>query len=139
MAGNVEKLRKAHEAFSSHNFDEAMHLVAPTTTVVDHGRNQTINSREQFRGWLEAFQSMASDIKIVVANYIDGGDWVTARFRAVGTQDGPIGPFPSSGKPFSLDVCEVWRFNPNGEAEEGHNYSDGLGLLAQLGHVEPAG
>jgi hypothetical protein len=42
MAGNVEKLRKAHEAFSSHNFDEAMHLVAPTTTVVDHGRNQTV-------------------------------------------------------------------------------------------------
>jgi hypothetical protein len=36
-----------------------------------------------------------------------------------------------------LDVCEVWRFNTNGEAIEGHNYSDGLGLLMQLGHMPP--
>lgn len=139
MAGNVEKLRKAHQAFSSHSFDEAMDLVSLETTVTDHGRNQTINSREQFRGWLEAFQSMASDIRIVDANYIDGGEWVTALFRATGTQDGAMGLFPPSGQPFSLDVCEVWRFNAEGEAVEGHNYSDGLGLLVQLGHVKQPG
>jgi hypothetical protein len=61
----------------------------------------------------------------------------TARFRAVGVQDGPmpVSPFPASHRPFSLDVCEVWRFGPDGKAVEGHNYSDGLGLLMQLGHV----
>ena len=46
-------------------------------------------------------------------------------------------PFPASNKPFSLDVCEVWHFNANGEADEGHNYSDGLGLAIQLGHLKP--
>jgi hypothetical protein len=134
---NVEFLRKCHEAFSAHNFDEAMKLVAPTCHVVDHGRSRTFNSRQEFRGWLEAFTAMSSDIKLVEARYIDGGEYVTAMFRGVGTQDGPMAgtPFGASNKPFSLDVCEVWRFNADGEAVEGHNYSDGFGLLMQLGHL----
>jgi len=63
--------------------------------------------------------------------------WVTAQFRAVGTQNGPMAPFPANNKPFSLEVCEVWHFNANGEADEGHNYSDGMGLAMQLGHIKP--
>jgi hypothetical protein len=135
---NVETLRRAHAAFSAHNFEEAMKLVAPTCKVIDHGRGQVFKSRQEFRGWLEAFTAMSSDIKIVEARYIDGGDYVTAIFRGVGTQDGPMAgtPFGASGKPFSLDVCEVWHFNAAGQADEGHNYSDGFGLLMQLGHMQ---
>lgn len=136
MGSNVETLRNAHEAFSAHNFEEAVKLVAPTVTLVDHSRNQTLNSRDEFQEWMASFKSMASDMTLVDAIYIDGGEWVTALFRAVGTQDGPMGSCPPTGKPFSLDVCEVWRFNANGEAEEAHSYSDGLGLMAQLGHLE---
>jgi len=134
---NVEILRNAHQAFNAKNFDQASKLVAVTTKVIDHGRNLTLNSRQEFRGWMEAFFAMASDIKLVDAHYIDDGDYVTAQFRAVGKQDGPLLAFPASQKSFSLDVCEVWRFNANGEAVEGHNYSDGLGLLIQLGHIQP--
>jgi hypothetical protein len=138
MSGrNVETLRQRHEEFNAHKLDEAMKLVAPKTKVVDHGRGMTINSREEFRGWMEGFYQMASDIKLVDMRHIDGDEWVTAQFRAVGTQNGPMGPFPASNKPFSLDVCEVWRFNANGEADEGHNYSDGMGLAIQPGHIKP--
>ncbi len=134
---NVKALKKAHQAFSARNFEVAAKLVSPKTKVIDHGRAQTMTSRQEFHGWLEAFSQMSSDIKIVDAEYIDGGDWVTARFRAVGKQDGPMAgtPFGASNQPFSLDVCEVWHFNDKGEATEGHNYSDGLGLLMQLGHM----
>ena len=139
MARNLETLRRAHEAFNAKNYNEAKKLVAPHGVVTDHGRNQSIASRDEFRAWMEAFHAMSSDLRIVDAQYIDGGDWVTARFRAVGSQDGPVGPLPATGKPFSIDVCEVWHFNADGEADEGHNYSDGLGLLAQLGHAsQPA-
>ena len=82
---------------------------------------------------------MSSDIRIVDAQYIAADDWVTARFRAIGTQDGPLQAFPASNKPFSLDVCEVWHFGANDQADEGHNYSDGLGMLMQLGHLPASG
>jgi steroid delta-isomerase-like uncharacterized protein len=134
---NVSTLRSAHEAFSAHDFDRAASLAAPAVKFVDHGRGMTLASREEFRSWLAGHIATASDMRIVDAQYIDAGDWVTARFRAVGTQDGPMATFPASNKPFSLDVCEVWHFDANGQTDEGHNYSDGLGLLMQLGHLPP--
>lgn len=136
MSGNVERLRNAHDAFSRGDLDDAKKLVANATTFVDHGRNQIATTRNEFKEWMGTHIAMASDIRLVDADYIDSGEWVTARFRAVGTQDGPLNELPPSNQPFSLDVCEVWRFNEAGEAVEGHNYSDGLGLLMQLGHMK---
>ena len=134
---NVSTLRAAHEAFSAHDFDKAVAMMPSTVKVVDYSRGMTMSTRKEFRDWLAARGATSSDIKIVDAQYIDAGDWVTARFRAVGIQDGPMAPFPASNKPYSLEVCEVWHFDANGQADEGHNYSDGLGLLMQLGHLPP--
>jgi len=132
---HIETVRSAHQSFVAKDFDKAQRLVSATLQVTDHGRGQIIKTRAEFRDWMEGLYKMSSDMQLVDARYIDADEWVVAQFRAVGTQDGPMGTFPASGKPFSLDVCEVWRFNADGEADEGHNYSDGLGLAMQLGHL----
>lgn len=138
---NVATLRAAHDAFSAHDCARSAATVAGANfTLVDHGRGMTLSSREEMQAWLEGFVASSSDIRIVDQHYIDAGEWVTARFRAVGVQDGPLPPnFPASGKPYSLDVCEVWHFGPDGKADEGHNYSDGMGFLMQLGHLPGPG
>ncbi len=135
FSSNVVRLRQCHEAFNAGDFDTAVTLVAPDCVVSDHGRGEVINGRAAFRNWMESFYAMSSDIKIVDAKYIDAGDAVVAQFRAIGVQDGPMDPFPVSHNSYSLDVCEVWRFNEVGQAVEGHNYSDSLGMLIQLGHI----
>jgi hypothetical protein len=132
---HLDTLRSAHDAFNAQDFGVASQLVSPTGVVVDHGRGIRVEGREAFAGWMKGFFEMASDVQLVDRTYVDGGAHVTAMFRATGTQDGPIGPFPASGKLFTLDVCEVWHFGPDGTADEGHNYSDGLGLMTQLGHI----
>ncbi|MBX2998894.1 MAG: nuclear transport factor 2 family protein [Caldilineaceae bacterium] len=134
---NVATLRAAHDAFSAHDCARSVATLAgPTIKLVDHGRGMALSSQQAMQAWLEGFVAMSSNIKIVDAQYIDAGDWVTARFRAVGIQDGPMpSEFPASHRPYSLDVCEVWHFGPDGRADEGHNYSDGLGLMMQLGHI----
>lgn len=132
---HVAALAAAHNAFSARDTARSAQLVASDIHFVDHGRRVTLSSPAEFQSWLEGHLAMSSDMKIVDQEYIAAGDWVTARFRAVGVQDRPMPPFPASGKPFSLDVCEVWRFGPDGLAVEGHNYSDWLGLLMQLGHL----
>lgn len=140
MAGNVDKLRAGHARFNERDFaGSAGAILSDTSEFIDHGRGETTKGRDEFAAWLQSHTAMASDMKIVDATYIDAGDHVTAQFRAVGTQDGPLGPFPPSNKPFSLDIAEVWHFGSDGLATQGHNYSDGLGLLIQLGHVEAPG
>lgn len=135
MSNTIEILRKAHQAFSENRLADSASMLAATATFTDHGRNQKTTSREEFQGWLGQHFAMSSNIRIEDAQYTAMGDTVVAQFRAIGNQDGTMGPFPATEKPFTLDVCEVWKFNEHGEAIEGHNYSDGLGLLAQLGHI----
>ena len=132
---NISLLKAAHDAFSAGDLDRAQALVAPNIRFTDHGRSIDSNSSAEFRAWMESHKAASSDMHIVDAKYTAGDSWVTARFRAVGTQDGSLGPFLASGKPFSIEVCEVWHFNDKGEADEGHDYSDAVGVMVQLGHI----
>lgn len=138
---NIATLRAAHEAFSAHDCARSAAIATGSSVrFVDHGRGIALSSREEFQGWLEGHVATSSDIRIVDAQYIDAGEWVIAQFRAVGVQDGPIpAGFPASHKPFSLDVCEVWHFGADGKTDEGHNYSDSLGYMMQLGHLSMPG
>lgn len=137
--GNVDRMRTMHEHFNVRDLDTVLAQSSEHAVMTDHGRGRTMKGRADLAEWLRAFIAMSSDMTIVDAVYIDGGPYVTSMFRVVGTQDGPMDTFPPSGRQYSLDVCEVWRFDADGVGIEGHNYSDGLGLLVQLGHVEARG
>ncbi len=132
---NVETLRAAHDAMSDRDIPAITRIMRPDVVVYGHAAGQAFHSAEEFGGFLNLYFTMSSDIRLVDAEYIDAGNKVTAQFRAIGTQDGPFLAFPASGRPFSLDVAEIWTFDDEGYAIEGHNYTDLLGLLIQLGHV----
>ena len=91
---NITTLRAAHNSFSASNAGSAAQVAAPDIHFVDHGRGVTVNSPGEFQSWLESRLAMSSDVRIVDQVYIAAGDWVTARFRAVGIQDGPMAPLP---------------------------------------------
>ena len=135
MKQNVDTLRAAHDAFSRHDLVATIDGMRPNVVVYGHAAGQAFPSAEAFTQFLGMYFVMSSDIKIVDAEYIAAGSKVIAQFRAVGKQDGPFLGFPASGRPFSLDVAEIWTFDAEGYAIEGHNYADTLGLLIQLGHV----
>lgn len=132
---NVDTLIAAHEAMAGRDPGPVTAKMRPDIVVHGHAAGQTFNSVEEFAEFLNVYYTMSSDIRLVDAEYIEAGDKVIAQFRAVGTQDGPFLHFPPSGRPFSLDVAEIWTFDADGHAIEGHNYTDLLGLLMQLGHV----
>ena len=135
MKSPVDSLRAAHEAFSRHDLVAMIDGMRPNVVVYGHAAGQAFPSAEAFAQFMGMYFVMSSDIKLVDAEYIAAGSKVIAQFRAVGTQDGPFLGFPASGRPFSLDVAEIWTFDDEGYSIEGHNYADTLGLLIQLGHV----
>ena len=59
----------------------------------------------------------------------DGGGAVHCR----GTNDGPLGPFPATGKEWTLPICEMWHFDADGRVVGGEIYYDQVSLLTQLG------
>lgn len=61
------------------------------------------------------------------------GEFVAAWCTYSGTQQGPMGPFPATGEPFTLDFAGFLRFEDGKIAEMWVTW-DNLAALTQLGH-----
>jgi len=138
---NVETHRAGHEAFNQRDFVAMTNQYAESITWTDHSQGRTFRTPQEFRtefltGWVAA----SSDIKVSDPRYIDAGQTVVCTFTVVGTQDGPLGPFPATGKQFTLQLCEMWHFGSSGRVVGGDLYYDQVSLLMQLGLMpQPSG
>jgi steroid delta-isomerase-like uncharacterized protein len=134
---NVETVRAAHESWNRRDFSGVIHDSAEGLVYTDHGRGLTLNTRDRFREWTEAWAKAFSDGKITAAKYVDARDVVVTQFTVEGTNDGPLGGMPPSGRRISLPFCEVCQFDKEGRVVSGGCYYDQYTLLSQLGHIQP--
>ncbi len=134
---NVETLRAAHQSWNQRNFQDMVRDTAEGLAYIDHGRNVTLNSRDKFREWTEAWAKAFSDVRIMNPEYIDAGDTVVAQFTTEGTNDGPFGSMKPTGRKMSLPFCEICHFDKEGRMVSGGCYYDQYTLLTQLGHIQP--
>jgi steroid delta-isomerase-like uncharacterized protein len=131
---NVKIYRAGHEAFNQRDFVAMTKQYADSITWTDHSQGRTFKAPGEFRddflaGWVVA----SPDIRITNPRYIDAGQTVVCSFAVVGTQDGPLGPLPATGKEFTLPLCEMWHFDSSGRVVGGDLYYDRVSLLTQLG------
>jgi steroid delta-isomerase-like uncharacterized protein len=134
---NVEALRAMHESWNRRDFDATMRHVADNVTFTDHPRNLKANSKNEYRTILEGWAKAFSDGRITSPQYLDAGDTVIVEFTGVGTNDGPLGDLPATGRKVSMALCEILRFDKNNKIVSGTAYYDMYGMLQQLGHVQP--
>lgn len=131
---NVETHRAGHEAFNQRDFATMTSKYAESITWTDHTRGRTFTTPQEFRAdFLTGWVAASSDIKVTGPRYIDAGQTVVCTFTVVGMHDGPLGPFPATGKQFTLPLCEMWHFDPSGQVVGGDLYYDQVSLLTQLG------
>jgi steroid delta-isomerase-like uncharacterized protein len=133
-SSNVEAHRAGHEAFNRRDFQAMTEHYADRITWTDHAQGRTFRTRQEFRddflpGWVAA----STDIQVTDARYLDAGQTTVCTFTVAGTHDGPLGPFPATGKEFALPLCELWHFDPSGRVVGGDLYYDQVSLLTQLG------
>ena len=133
---NVETVRAAHESWNRRDFPGVIRDSAEGLVYTDHGRNLTLNTRDKFREWTEGWAMAFSDGKITNPKYIDAGDVVVTQFTVEGTNDGPLGSLPSSGRRISISFCEVCQLDKQGRVVLGGCYYDQYTLLTQLGHIQ---
>jgi steroid delta-isomerase-like uncharacterized protein len=131
---NVETYRAGHQAFNQRDFEAMTKHYANSIAWTDHAQGRTFRTRQEFKqdflpGWVTA----SSDIRISDPRYLDAGQTLVCTFTVVGTHDGPLGPFPATGKQFALPLCELWHFDPSGQVVGGDLYYDQMSLLTQLG------
>jgi steroid delta-isomerase-like uncharacterized protein len=134
---NVETYRAGHEAFNRRDFESMTELYADSITWTDHTQGRTFRTPTEFRddfltGWIRS----STDIRITEPRYINADQTVVCTFTVEGTQDGPLGPIPATGKAFALPLCEMWHFDSRGRVVGGDLYYDLVTLLTQLGLMQ---
>ena len=95
-----------------------------------------VRSLEEFRAFLESDIATAPDLVQTIDVIFGNGEYVGVRARYNGTQQGPMGPFPATGKPIEIAFVGLLRIE-NGKVAEIWVEWDNLGALIALGHISP--
>lgn len=134
---NREVARRAFAAVSSGNLDALDELIA--ADYVRHCQatpGVAISSLAAFKEYLRRDREAVPDQNITLAHLVVDGDLVGFWGTYSGTQSGPMGPYPATGKRFEIDFAGVHRI-ADGRIVETWITWDNLAVLTQLGLAPP--
>jgi steroid delta-isomerase-like uncharacterized protein len=138
-AANKETMRRFVDAMNARDFDALDEFVSPDVVRESPSTpGVVVRSLDQFKDYLrqdlEGVPDAVQEIRMMVAE----GDRVAVWANYSGTQIGPMGGFPATGGRVDLDFAGILRFE-EGKIAEINVVWDNLGMLVQLGHLEPPG
>lgn len=132
---NMEIIRKAHQDLAAGNFEAFKSAIAPDYTrhcqAMPPGL-QELHGTEEFFGFLEEFMAAVPDYTDSLSNMIADRDRVAYLSTMRGTQTGPMGGFPATGKTFTLVNIIMQRLEEGKIAETWVSW-DNVAFLSQLG------
>jgi steroid delta-isomerase-like uncharacterized protein len=134
---NVEIVRSMTEAINQRNLDALDELVA--ADVRRHCAatpGVVVGNLEEFKAFLRSDFATVPDSTQEIQQIFGSGDRVATRAIYRGTQTGPMGPFPASGKPLELPFLAILRIEEDKVAEIWVEW-DNLAALGQLGFWPP--
>jgi predicted ester cyclase len=136
-SSNVEVVKGMTEAINDRNLNALDAFVSPN--LVRHSAatpGLNVTSLDEFRAFLETDIAAIPDSVQTIDIIFGSGDFVAVRARYIGTQTGPMGPFPPSGKKMELPYIGILRLEDGLIAEIWVEW-DNLSALTQLGHLPP--
>jgi len=134
---NVETVRRMAEAINERDLDALDELVS--ASVRRHSAatpGVEVRSLEDFKAFLRGDFAAVPDSVQEIVEIFGAGDRVALRAVYRGTQSGPMGPFPPSGRQLELPFLGILRLEEGKVAEIWVEW-DNLSALAQLGHWPP--
>jgi steroid delta-isomerase-like uncharacterized protein len=137
LEANKEVVYKFVEALNNQDWDGLDNLVS--YDFVRHCQatpDVQVNNLEEFIELQKGFLKSFPDQKITLEKMIAEDDYVAVLANYTGTQDGPMQPFPPSGKKLNLSYISFLRFD-KGKIVEMWVEWDNMAALTQLGHFPP--
>jgi steroid delta-isomerase-like uncharacterized protein len=134
---NMATVRQTHADLAAGNFDAFKAAISPD--YVRHCQAmppefQELHGTEQFFAFLEEFLVAAPGYQDSLSNMIAQGDRVAYVSTMTGTQAGPMGELPASGKSFTLVNIIIQRLEDGKIAETWVSW-DNVAFLSQLGFM----
>lgn len=131
---NKAVVRAFVAAVNAQDWVRLAELVAPDFIRHSYaGGSPGVHSRDDLLRFLRGEFETFPDAREVVADLLAEGDRVAVRHSFQGTQTGPMGPHPPSGRVMTADYLAIYRL-VGGVIAEAWAEWDNLSGLSQLGH-----
>jgi steroid delta-isomerase-like uncharacterized protein len=106
------------------------------SNAVVHGTGGDLVGPAGFKPFFRAYRSAFPDVRLRIDELVESGDVVAVRWNATGTHRGDGLGFAPTGRPMQMNGMTFIRVQGN-RMVEGWNNFDQLGMLQQLGIVNP--
>lgn len=137
-ARNKEIVARMVETINARDFEALDEIVAPDVRRHSGATpDVSVESLDDFKAFLRQDLSAVPDAVQEIQFTLAEGVLVAGRFTYRGTQTGPMGPFPASGRPLELPFNGILRIEDGKIAEIWVEW-DNLNALTQLGHFPPS-
>ena len=93
---------------------------------------QELRGPDAMRSWLVANKTTFPDYHEEIEMLVGEGDYVAWRSVGTGTQAGPMGPLPATGRRMSITIIGMHRFEIGKVAETWTSW-DNVAAMSQLG------
>ncbi|MBA1145901.1 ester cyclase [Ectothiorhodospiraceae bacterium WFHF3C12] len=131
---NKELVRAFVEAINASAWTDLRTIVSPGFVRHSYAAGEPgVRSLDDLIGFLESETTAFPDGKEDLLDLIAEDDKVAARHRFIGTQSGPLGPFPPSNRKMVADYIAIYRIEEGRIVEAWVEWDNKAGL-AQLGH-----
>jgi steroid delta-isomerase-like uncharacterized protein len=134
--GNKAIARRGYEAINQNNLDALDEVVAPDITDHDPAPGQA-PGLEGVKQWFSSMHTAFPDFRMNVEDMIAEGDKVVARVRLSGTHQGEFMGIDATGNRVTITGIDILRINADGKIMERWGNFDDLGMMQQLGVMEP--
>ncbi len=128
--------RRGYEAINQNNLDALDEVVAPDITDHDPAPGQA-PGLEGVKQWFSSMHTAFPDFRMNVEDMIAEGDKVVARVRLSGTHQGELLGIDATGNRVTITGIDILRINADGKIMERWGNFDDLGMMQQLGVMEP--
>ncbi|HJV15108.1 MAG TPA: ester cyclase [Propionibacteriaceae bacterium] len=135
--GLVNRYNWLHLQWNSRDLSKATALLAPKISYTDHASGKSYETPQQWESGADGIFSASSNAKLINRRYWLSGKHTISQFQVQGTNNKPYQGHEATNKEFTIDAAEIIEWNSSGQVIGGDLYYDRVGVLLQLGTIEP--
>jgi steroid delta-isomerase-like uncharacterized protein len=135
MSESIQSAIENVDAFNNGDWKRLKGCLSAEVVYFDAPSKRRLRGAGQYVEEYQNWKNAAPDCKGKVTNSFASGNTIVMEVNWKGTNTGPLGGQPPTGKAWDVDGCQVVTIE-NGKIKELHQYYDMLTILQQLGMAQ---
>ena len=121
------------DAWNSYDGRAVAEFMAEDVTYEDLSSGAVYEGRAAVQAYVEGTRGFSSDYRFVVVSAQADGDRYAIEWEMLGSNTGPSGGFPATGKPYRIRGASIGQLDAGGKIVRNRDYWNLAAYLVEIG------